>query len=51
MKGVVQALAEELRVAGGLDVREAFIDATFAPAKKGRCVGKTKREKEPRSWP
>jgi hypothetical protein len=36
------ALAHELSVRGAIDVREAFIDASFAPAKKGgRKVGKT----------
>ena len=30
---------------GKLDVNEAFIDATFAPAKKGECVGPTKKRK------
>jgi len=29
------ALAEDLRERGKLDLREAFIDGTFAPAKKG----------------
>lgn len=46
MKGVLDALAEDLRLRCGLDVREAFIDATFALAKRrGPCVGKTKRGK------
>jgi transposase len=46
MKGIVEALAEDLHAGRGLDLREAFIDATFAPAKKGGlCVGKTKRGK------
>ena len=35
MRGVLEALAIELRVRGGLDVKEAFIDGSFAPAKKG----------------
>lgn len=40
------ALANELSARGAIDVREAFIDASFAPAKKrGRKVGKTKRGK------
>ena len=29
------ALAEDLKSRGGLDLRKAFIDGTFAPAKKG----------------
>jgi transposase len=32
---IVQALAERLRQRGELDLAEAFIDAMFAPAKKG----------------
>jgi hypothetical protein len=40
------ALASQLSAIGSIDVREAFIDATFAPAKKGgHKVGKTKRGK------
>src|ERR1700720_1954635 len=35
MRGVLEALAEDLRLQGRLDVREAFIDGSFAPAKKG----------------
>ena len=35
MKGVLEALALELKVRGVLDVGEAFIDGGFAPAKKG----------------
>src|SRR4051812_18396705 len=35
LRGVLEALAEDLRVQGRLDVREAFIDGSFAPAKKG----------------
>src|SRR5579859_8032706 len=35
MRGVLEALAENLRVQGRLDVSEAFIDGSFAPAKKG----------------
>jgi transposase len=32
---IVQALAGQLRERGQLDLAEAFIDAMFAPAKKG----------------
>jgi hypothetical protein len=40
------ALARELSIRGAIDTREAFIDASFAPAKKGGSkVGKTKRGK------
>ena len=35
LKGVLEALAEDLHAQGRLDVREAFIDGSFAPAKKG----------------
>jgi transposase len=46
MRGVLEALAGDLQIRGQLDVREAFIDSSFAPAKKrGPKVGKTKRGK------
>jgi len=35
MKGVLETLALYLKARGALDVREAFIDGSFAPAKKG----------------
>ena len=35
MKGVLDALALDLKIRGALDVEESFIDGTFAPAKKG----------------
>jgi transposase len=35
MRGVLEALALDLKVRGALDVEEAFIDGSFAPAKKG----------------
>jgi hypothetical protein len=35
MKGILEALALDLKLRGAIDVREAFIDASFAPAKKG----------------
>jgi len=34
-KRIVHELAEDLYKRGGIDIREAFIDGTFAPAKKG----------------
>jgi transposase len=34
MKEILEALASYLRLKGVIDVREAFIDASFAPAKK-----------------
>jgi hypothetical protein len=46
MKGILEALALQLQVRGVLDVGEAFIDGSFALAKKGGSkVGKTKRGK------
>ena len=39
-------LAPALHDEGYLDLQEAFIDGSFAPAKQGgACVGKTKRGK------
>ena len=52
LKGIFEALAADLRVQGLLDVREAFIDGTFAPAKKGAPrSGRRSAVKEPRLWP
>ena len=34
---VLPALADDLRERGRLDLRETFIDGTFAPEKKGLC--------------
>ncbi|MGO9542237.1 MAG: IS5 family transposase [Terriglobales bacterium] len=46
MKGVLEALALHLTARGALDVKEAFIDGSFAPAKKGGSwSGKPKRGK------
>ena len=43
MRDILTALANELRDAGALDEREAFIDAPFASAKGGgEEIGKTK---------
>jgi hypothetical protein len=51
MRGVLEALAEDLRVRGGFDLQEAFIDGTFAPAKRGALAsGKPSVAKGPRSW-
>ena len=51
MKRVLQALALDLKARGALDVREAFIDGSFAPAKKGAQKSKKQSAaKEPRSW-
>jgi len=51
MRGVLEALAEDLRVRGGFDLGEAFIDGTFSPAKRGAPVsGKPSVARGPRSW-
>ena len=51
MKGILEALALDLKARGGLDVTEAFIDGSFAPAKKGALrSGKPNAAKEPRLW-
>jgi transposase len=44
-------LAEDLKERGKLDLREAFIDGTFAPAKKGVVpLVKLSAARAPRSW-
>ncbi len=51
MRGVLEALAEDLQIRGRLDVREAFIDGSFAPAKKGeRRSAKPNVARVQRSW-
>lgn len=51
MKGILEAPAEDLKVRGGLDVREAFIDGGFAPAKRGAPKSaKPGAARGPRSW-
>jgi hypothetical protein len=51
MRGVLEALAQDLQNQNKLDVREAFIDGSFAPAKKGaRKLVKPNVGKERRSW-
>ncbi len=48
---VLLALADDLRERGKLNLREAFIDGTFAPAKKGAVpLVKPSAAKAPRSW-
>jgi transposase len=52
MRGVLESFAEELRIQGRLDVRESFIDGSFAPAKKGASrSAKRNAARERRSWP
>jgi len=46
LRGILTALANELRDRGDIDERESFIDATFASAKGGgEAIGKTRRGK------
>ena len=46
LKDILSVLAEALHDEGYLDLREAFIDGSFAPAKKGGAgLGTTKRGK------
>lgn len=48
----VYSIAEGLRIRGLLDVREAFIDGSFTPAKKrARRLAKQSVAKAPKSWP
>ena len=50
-KRIVQELAEDLYHRGGIDIREAFIDGIFAPAKKGGLLSaRQSAAKTPRSW-
>ena len=52
MKGILEALALDLKARGALDVREAFIDGSFAPAKKGALrLEKQSVAKARKSWP
>ena len=45
------ALAQHLKEAGGLDLKECFVDGTFVPAKKGGAwLGKPSGARAPRSW-
>ena len=46
LRTVLEILAQALHDEGYLDLQEAFIDGSFAPATRGgACVGKTKRGK------
>lgn len=48
---ILLALAQHLQEAGGLDLKECFVDGTFVPAKKGGAwLGKPSGAKAPRSW-
>ena len=51
LERVLKALAQDLRERGKLDPGEAFIDGSFAPAKKGGPKsGKPSAARGPRSW-
>jgi hypothetical protein len=39
---VFKHFSQDLCVRGGIDIREAFIDGTFVPAKKGACCRQDK---------
>ena len=48
---VLLALAKHLKEAGGLDLKECFVDGTFVPAKKGGAwLEKPNAARAPRSW-
>jgi transposase len=49
---IAKELAEDLYERGQIDIREAFIDGSFAPAKKGVLLSaRQSAAKAPRSWP
>jgi len=51
MERLLQTLAQHLKDAGGLDLKECFVDGTFVPAKKGGdSWGKPSGARVPRSW-
>jgi len=48
---ILKELAEDLHERGEIDIREAFIDGSFSPAKKGVVLSAIRSaEKAPRSW-
>ena len=48
---ILQELVEDLSERGKIDIREAFIDGCFAPAKKGVLLSARQNvAKAPRSW-
>jgi transposase len=48
---VLEALAKDLQERGGLDLKEVFIDGSFAAAKKGGfALGQPNAARAPRSW-
>jgi transposase len=51
LERLLHALAEDLHERGGIDLSEAFIDGTFAGAKKGGAASeKPSAGRGPRSW-
>ena len=51
MERILQALAEDLRDRGKIDLSECFIDGTFVPAKKGvSMLGKPSGARVRSSW-
>ena len=51
MEHLLVTLAQHLKDAGGLDLKECFVDGTFVPAKKGGdSLGKPSGARAPRSW-
>jgi len=52
MTKIMTALALKLIAKGGIDMREAFIDTSFAPAEKGDVRSERRNAaREQRSWP
>ena len=52
VRRVLEVLAEDLYRRGRIDLREAFVDGTFAGAKKGGSASaKPSAGRGPRSWP
>ena len=48
---IARELVEDLNERGKIDIREAFIDGSFAPAKKGVLLSaRQSAAKAPRSW-
>ena len=48
---ILTALATDLKERGGIDLREGFIDGTFAPAKKGAMAwARPNGAKAPKLW-
>lgn len=51
MEKLLLTLAQHLKEAGGLDLKECFVDGTFVPAKKGGDKSERPRKaRAPRSW-